>query len=95
MVLRTFGRCRENDKLGGFEMKKLLLTVLLVITISCSTYYEKFQQECKQYKVVKKLKSKSSKKIYLKFENGSTHEVSPILKYEDIEENHKLKKCVF
>jgi len=76
-------------------MKKLLLTVLLVITISCSTYYEKFQQECRQYKVVKKLKSKSSEKVYLKFENGSIYEVSPIMKYEDIEENHKLKKCVF
>ena len=76
-------------------MKKLLLIGLLVITISCSTYYEKFQQECRQYKVIKKLKSKTSKKIYLKFENGSTHEVSPILKYEDIEEHHKLKKCDF
>ena len=76
-------------------MKKILLAGLLVITISCSTYYEKFQQECKQYKVVKKLKSKTSTKVYLKFENGSIHEVSPILKYEDIEENHKLKKCYF
>ncbi len=76
-------------------MKIFLLLGLLVITISCSTYYEKFQQECKQYKVVKKLKSKTSKKIYLKFENGSIHEVSPILKYQDIEENHKLKKCDF
>ena len=76
-------------------MKKLLLAGLLVITISCSTYYEKFQRECKRYKVIKKLKSKISKKIYLKFENGSIHEVSPILKYEDIEEDHKLKKCVF
>ena len=76
-------------------MKNFLLLGLLVITISCSTYYEKFQQECKQYKVVKKLKSKTSKKIYLKFENGSIHEVSPIMKYEDIEENHKLKKCEF
>lgn len=76
-------------------MKNFLLLGLLVITISCSTYYEKFQQECRQYKVVKKLKSKTSKKIYLKFENGSIHEVSPILKYEDIEENHKLKKCEF
>jgi len=76
-------------------MKKLLLTVLLVITISCSTYYEKFQRECKRYKVIKKLKSKTSKKVYLKFENGSIYEVSPIMKYEDIEENHKLKKCVF
>ena len=81
-------------------MKKLLLAGLLVITISCSTYtlrthYEKFQQECRQYKVIKKLKSKTSKKIYLKFENGSIHEVSPISKYEDIEENHKLKKCDF
>ena len=68
-------------------MKKLLLMGLLGITVSCSTYYEKFQQECRQYKV--------SKKVYLKFENGSIHEVSPILKYEDIEENHKLKKCDF
>lgn len=76
-------------------MKIFLLLELLVITISCSTYYEKFQQECRQYKVIKKLKSKSSKKIYLKFENGSIHEISPILKYEDIEENHKLKKCNF
>ena len=76
-------------------MKNFLLLGLLMITISCSTYYEKFQQECRQYKVVKKLKSKTSKKIYLKFENGSIHEVSPILKYEDIEENHKLKKCEF
>ena len=76
-------------------MKKILLAGLLVITISCSTYYEKFQQECKQYKVVKKLKSKISKKIYLKFENGSIHEVSPILEYEDIEEERKLKKCDF
>ena len=76
-------------------MKIFLLLELLVITISCSTYYEKFQQECRQYKVIKKLKSKSSKKIYLKFENGSIHEISPILKYEDIEENHKLKKCDF
>ena len=76
-------------------MKNFLLLGLLVITISCSTYYEKFQQECKQYKVIKKLKSKTSKKIYLKFENGSIHEVSPILKYEDIKENHKLKKCYF
>lgn len=76
-------------------MKNFLLLGFLVITISCSTYYEKFQQECRQYKVVKKLKSKTSKKIYLKFENGSIHEVSPILKYEDIEENHKLKKCDF
>lgn len=76
-------------------MKKLLLIGLLVTTISCSTYYEKFQQECRRYKVIKKLKSKSSKKIYLKFENGSIHEVSPILKYEDIEENYKLRKCDF
>lgn len=76
-------------------MKKLLLAGLFAITISCSTYYEKFQQECRQYKVIKKLKSKMSKKIYLKFENGSIHEVSPILKYEDIEENQKLKKCNF
>lgn len=76
-------------------MKIFLLLELLVITISCSTYYEKFQQECRRYKVVKKLKSETSKKIYLKFENGSIHEVSPILKYEDIEENHKLKKCNF
>ncbi|WP_315521948.1 hypothetical protein [Leptotrichia wadei] len=76
-------------------MKKLLLIGLSGITVSCSTYYEKFQQECKQYKVIKKLKSKTSKKIYLKFENGSIHEVSPILKYEDIEENQKLKKCYF
>ena len=76
-------------------MKKLLLMGLSGITISCSTYYEKFQQECRQYKVIKKLKSKTSKKIYLKFENGSIHEVSPILKYEDIEEKHKLKKCYF
>ena len=76
-------------------MKKLLLAELLVITISCSTYYEKFQQECRQYKVIKKLKSKTSKKVHLKFENGSIHEVSPILKYEDIEENRKLKKCDF
>ena len=76
-------------------MKKLLLAWLLVITISCSTYYEKFQQECRRYKVIKKLKSKISKKIYLKFENRSIHEVSPILKYQDIEENYKLKKCDF
>ena len=76
-------------------MKKLLLAGLLVITISCSTYYEKFQQECRRYKVIKKLKSKISKKIYLKFENRSIHEVSPILKYQGIEENHKLKKCEF
>lgn len=76
-------------------MKNFLLLGLLVITISCSTYYEKFQQECRQYKVVKKLKSKTSKKIYLKFENGSIHEVSPILEYEDIEEERKLKKCDF
>lgn len=76
-------------------MKNFLLLGLLVITISCSTYYEKFQQECRQYKVIKKLKSKTSKKVYLKFENGSIHEVSPILKYEDIEENRKLKKCDF
>ena len=76
-------------------MKKLLLAGLLVITISCSTYYEKFQQECRRYKVVKKLKSKTSKKVYLKFENGSIYEVSPIMKYEDIEEEHKLKKCEF
>lgn len=76
-------------------MKNFLLLGLLVITISCSTYYEKFQQECKQYKVIKKLKSKTSKKIYLKFENGSIYEVSPIMKYEDIEEEHKLKKCEF
>ena len=76
-------------------MKNFLLLGLLVITISCSTYYEKFQQECRQYKVIKKLKSKTSKKIYLKFENGSIHEVSPILKYQDIRENHKLKKYDF
>ena len=76
-------------------MKKLLLIGLSVITISCSTYYEKFQQECRQYKVVKKLKSKTSKKVYLKFENGSIYEVSPIMKYEDIEEEHKLKKYEF
>ena len=76
-------------------MKKLLLAGLLAITISCSTYYEKFQQECKRYKVIKNLKSKTSKKVYLKFENGSIYEVSPIMKYEDIEENHKLKKCDF
>ena len=76
-------------------MKKLLLAGLLAITISCSTYYEKFQQECRRYKVIKKLKSETSKKIYLKFENGSIHEVSPILKYQDIEENRKLKKCDF
>lgn len=76
-------------------MKKLLLMGLLGITVSCSTYYEKFQQECRQYKVIKKLKSKTSKKIYLKFENGSIHEVSPIMKYEDIEENRKLEKCDF
>lgn len=76
-------------------MKIFLLLELLVITISCSTYYEKFQQECRQYKVIKKLKSKTSKKVYLKFENGSIYEVSPIMKYEDIEENHKLKKCDF
>ena len=77
-------------------MKKLLLATILLILTGCgTTYYEKFQQECKQYKVIKKLKPKTSKKIYLKFENGSIHEVSPILKYEDIEENHKLKKCDF
>ena len=76
-------------------MKKLLLAGLLTTTISCSTYYEKFRQECKQYKVIKKLKSKTSKKGYLKFENGSIYEVSPIMKYEDIEENHKLRKCEF
>ena len=76
-------------------MKKLLLIGLSGITVSCSTYYEKFQQECRRYKVIKKLKSKTIKKVYLKFENGSIHEVSPILKYEDIEENHKLKKCDF
>ena len=76
-------------------MKKILLLGLSGIIISCSTYYEKFQQECKQYKVIKKLNSKTSKKIYLKFENVSIYEVSPILKYEDIEENHKLKKCNF
>lgn len=77
-------------------MKKLLLATILLILIGCgTTYYEKFQQECRQYKVVKKLKSKTSTKIYLKFENGSIHEVSPILKYEDIKENHKLKKCDF
>jgi len=76
-------------------MKKLLLAGLSAITISCSTYYEKFRQECKQYKVIKKLKSKTSKKVYLKFENGSIYEVSPIMKYEDIEENHKLRKCEF
>ena len=76
-------------------MKKILLLGLSGIIISCSTYYEKFQQECKQYKVIKKLNSKTSKTIYLKFENGSIYEVSPILKYEDIEENHKLKKCNF
>ena len=76
-------------------MKKILLLGLSGIIISCSTYYEKFQQECKQYKVVKKLKSKTSKKVYLKFENGSIYEVSPIMKYEDIEEEHKLKKCEF
>jgi len=76
-------------------MKKLLLIGLLGIIISCSTYYEKFQQECRRYKVIKKLKSKISKKIYLKFENRSIHEVSPILKYQDIEENYKLKKCDF
>lgn len=76
-------------------MGKLLLIGLLGIIISCSTYYEKFHQECRRYKVIKKLKSKTSKKIYLKFENGSVHEVSPILKYEDIEENHKLRKCDF
>jgi hypothetical protein len=76
-------------------MKNFLLLGLLVITISCSTYYEKFQQECRQYKVIKKLKSKTSEKVYLKFENGSIHEVSPILKYKDIEDNRKLKKCDF
>ena len=77
-------------------MKKLLLATTLLILIGCgTTYYEKFQQECKRYKVIKKLKSKISKKIYLKFENGSIHEVSPIMKYEYIEENHKLKKCDF
>lgn len=44
-------------------MKKLLLATILLILIGCgTTYYEKFQQECKQYKVVKKLKSKISKK---------------------------------
>ena len=77
-------------------MKKLLLTTILLILTGCgTTYYEKFQQECKRYKVIKKLKSKTSKKIYLKFENRSIHEVSPILKYEDIEENRKLEKCDF
>ena len=77
-------------------MKKLLLATILLILTGCgTTYYEKFQQECKRYKVIKKLKSKISKKIYLKFENGSIHEVSPILKYEDIEDNRKLKKCDF
>ena len=77
-------------------MKKLLLATMLLILTGCgTTYYEKFQQECKQYKVIKKLKSKTSKKIYLEFENGSIHEVSPIMKYEDIEENHKSKKCDF
>ena len=77
-------------------MKKLLLATILLILIGCgTTYYEKFQQECRQYKVIKKLKSKTSKKIYLKFENGSIHEVSPIMKYEDIEEERKLKKCDF
>jgi cell division protein ftsA len=95
MVTKTFGRCRENDKWESEKMKKLLLIGFLGVIISCSTYYEKFQQECRQYKVIKKLKSKTSKKIYLKFENGSIHEVSPILKYQDIEENHKLKKCDF
>ena len=75
-------------------MKKLLLATILLILTGCgTTYYEKFQQECKQYKVIGELKSKISKKIYLKFENGSIHEVSPILKHEDIEENHKLRKC--
>ena len=76
-------------------MKKILLLGFSGIIISCSTYYEKFQQECRKYKVIKKLKSKTSKKVYLKFENGSIYEVSPIMKYEDIEENHKLKKCDF
>lgn len=77
-------------------MKKLLLVTILLILIGCgTTYYEKFQQECRQYKVIKKLKSKTSKKVYLKFENGSIYEVSPIMKHEDIEENHKLKKCDF
>ena len=77
-------------------MKKLLLATILLILTGCgTTYYEKFQQECKRYKIIKKLKSKISKKIYLKFENGSIHEVSPILKYEDIEDNRKLKKCDF
>ena len=77
-------------------MKKLLLATILLILTGCgTTYYEKFQQECRQYKVIKKLKSKTSKKVYLKFENGSIYEVSPIMKHEDIEENHKLKKCDF
>lgn len=77
-------------------MKKLLLATILLILTGCgTTYYEKFQQECKRYKVIKKLKSKTNKKVYLKFENGSIYEVSPIMKYEDIEENHKLRKCDF
>ena len=43
-------------------MEKLLLATILLILTGCgTTYYEKFQQECKQYKVVKKLKSKISK----------------------------------
>lgn len=43
-------------------MKKLLLMGLSGITISCSTYYEKFQQECRQYKVIKKLNLKQVKR---------------------------------
>ena len=41
-----------NKKRKGIEMKKLLLVTILLILIGCgTTYYEKFQQECKQYKV--------------------------------------------
>ena len=41
-----------RERLGG-EMKKLLLaTILLILTDCGTTYYEKFQQECKRYKVI-------------------------------------------
>ena len=48
-------------------MKKLLLATILLILIGCgTTYYEKFQQECKRYKVILK-----KPEDYIKFKKDS------------------------
>jgi len=73
-------------------MKKLLLVTILLILIGCgTTYYEKFQQECRQYKVIKKLKSKTSKKVYLKFENGSIYDKKLVVLQFICEKHHKIR----